>query len=157
MTSDSNPSDSNPSSILNWCGDTTPLDRQNLKRMLWWLLLWAVTFTGASQLLKRGILESGTAASLRAQVVAWTVGILPVLAAALVIWAYARYLNQADELQRKIHLTALAFSFGITFFSIGCYSVLERAGAPAATPDDFILVMAIVFAASSLYGSLRYR
>ena len=153
---DSN-SDLNSGSILNWCGETTPLDRRNLKSMLWFLLLWAITFTGASQLLKRGILETGNTATLRAQVAAWTVAVLPGLAAALVIWTYARYLNQADELQRKIHLTALAFSFGITFFSIGCYQVLERAGAPAAAPGDFIFVMAITFAASAVYGSLRYR
>jgi len=76
------------------CGDTTASDWRNIKRLLWALLLWAICFAGGSQLLKRGLVEGGPAA--------WLVAVLPSLTGLLVIAAYARFVNQADELQRLI-------------------------------------------------------
>lgn len=128
---------------------TTPRDRRNMRRMIGWITLWGVFFTLASQLLKRGIVEQGP--------LGWLLALLPIPAFAMVVWAYAKFIREADELQRQIQLNAIAGAFGFGMFAITCYEVLERAGAPETAPDDYFLLMAVLYAVFSVYGSYRYR
>ena len=135
--------------LLEQCGDTTPRDRRNLMRFLWVLGAWAVCFVGASQLLERGLVPIGP--------LSWMVALLPTVVAIPVLIVYARYLREADELQRKIELEALALGFGGTFFALGGYRILERVGAPAVDLGDFGLVMAVLYTIGVLLGRRRYR
>ena len=131
------------------CGDTTPLDRRNLLRVLLALGVWAVCFVGASQLIKRDLLPDGP--------IAWAVAALTPIASVFVLLAYARFLRQADELQRIIQLQALALGFGGTFFAVAAYSLFERLGAPVADLGDSGLVLAIFYSIGSIGGVWRYR
>ena len=131
------------------CLDTPPHDWRNMKRFLWSLGAWAVCFAGGSQLIKRELLPAGP--------IPWVVALLPNVVAVLVIVAYARFLREADELQRVVQLQALALGFGGTFFALSGYRILERLGAPAADIGDFAVVMAVLYAVGSVLGWRRYR
>lgn len=131
------------------CGDTTPRDRRNQTRMLVTLAVWAVCFVGASYSIKHELLTDG--------ILAWLVAAAPTVVGLFVLLAYARFLREADELQRLIQLQALALGFGAGWLAISGYPIFERLGAPAADPGDFIFVMAIFYSLGSVAGVWRYR
>ena len=118
-------------------------------RFLGLLALWAVAFSGASQLIKRGVVDGGA--------LGWGLAMLPIIAGVLVLFAFARWLREGDELQRTVQLVALAFGFGGTFFAIAAYRVFERLGAPAADLGDLALAMAILYTLGVFVGWWRYR
>ena len=131
------------------CGDTTPNDRRNLKRLMWTLGAWAVCFVGGSQLIKRELVPAGS--------ISWLIATLPIVAGLFVLVAYGRFLREADELQRVIQLQALALGFGGGWLAITGYRMFERLGAPAADIGDVMIVMALFYALGSLLGRRRYR
>jgi hypothetical protein len=120
-----------------------------MMRYLAVLALWAVVFTGANQLIKRGVLEGGP--------LTWLVVVLPFVAGGLAMLAYGSYLRQADELQRLIQFQGLALGFGGTFFLFSGYKALERLGAPVANFSDVALVMAVLYTLGIFLGWRRYR
>jgi len=131
------------------CGGATPRDRSNLRKVMWTALGWAVVFVTASQALRRGLVPEGPAS--------WTVAAVPILASILVVAAYARYLRQADELQRQIHLEAVALGFGGGFLGVTGWTVLERVGAPAADIGDATLFLALFYSIGIVRNTWRYR
>lgn len=131
------------------CGDTTPVDWGNLKRLLGAYFLWAVCFAGASQLLKRGLVTEGP--------LLWLVIAAPLLVSLVVIATFVRFLRQADELQRIVQLQALAVGFGGTFFAATGYRLFERIGATPADIGDLALVMAFFYSAAVVLGWSKYR
>jgi hypothetical protein len=69
---------------------------------------------------------------------------------------YIRFLRDAGELVRRIHLDALAFSFGgATVFMLG-YRLCERLGALKLDISDPLLVMFSVFALGQWIGVRRF-
>jgi hypothetical protein len=131
------------------CADTTPTDWRNLRLFLGALLIWAICFAGVSQLIKREVIAPGP--------LAWGLATLPLWAGILVMFAYGRFLSQADELQRLIHYRSLAFGFGCTFFALAGYRVFERLGAPPLELANVTLLMSVLYTVSLLAGMWRYR
>ena len=131
------------------CTGTTPRDRRNQLRFVWAILAWAICFTGASQLIKRGVVTEGP--------VAWLLAALPVIASVVVLVVYSRFLSEADELQRMIQLQGLAVGFGGTYFALTGYRVLERLGAPRIDLDDVSMVMIFFYVLATFVGAWRYR
>ncbi len=58
------------------------------------------------------------------------VSLLPVLPMVFALRAYLRYLADADELQQRIHLLAVAFAAGAVGMLTFALSFLENAGLP---------------------------
>jgi cadmium resistance protein CadD (predicted permease) len=56
--------------------------------------------------------------------------LLPVLPIALGLLAFMRFFRSMDELQKRIQLDALAFSFGATGMLTFSYGLLQNAGLP---------------------------
>lgn len=131
------------------CVGQTPRDQRNMKRLLGIYLTWTVLFTGATQLIKRDLLPAGP--------IPWVVAALPSVVGIFVVVAYARFLREADELQRLIHLNALAFGFGGGWIAVSGYRVLERAGAPTADIADATIALAIFYSIGIIRGTWRYR
>lgn len=77
-------------------------------------------------------------------------GLLPVLPLLLLVWAFARYIREADEMQRLIELQSLALAaagVGIGFLVVG---FLDSAGVLALRGDlTAILVLPCLF---GVYG-----
>jgi hypothetical protein len=69
---------------------------------------------------------------------------------------YVHFLRNADELLRKVHLDALALSFGIGAVAMMGYRLCERLGAPKLDINDPFLVMVLVWAFGQWLGMRRY-
>lgn len=131
------------------CGDMTESDRRNLNRANVWLALWLVAFAGSTFLIKGvGATGSGPAG--------WIVAAMPIAVGLGAMLAYGRYLRQADELQRRIQLQALALGFGVAFFFGFGYRLLEKVGAPIADISDVSIVMTFFYFVGLWIGRRRY-
>jgi hypothetical protein len=131
--------------------EMTPRDQRN--RRLWgiWMGLWHISWFGLLILfgMRRDLVPAG--------VLYWLVAALPFFVAAGALWFWARYLREADELQRRIQLNALALGFGVTFFWIGSYGVLVVAGAPKLEHGQPLLPGLCAYGLALLYGKWQYR
>ena len=137
--------------VSSWCGDLTAADRKNLWRFQLWALLWAVVFVASALLQKRWPqLVPGLGGHIA------LIGATAALGVAMVL-SFMRFLRAADELVRKIHLEALAVSFGATVVFVTTWRLVERAGGPRADVDDSLLVMMAVWVIAQLVATRRYR
>jgi hypothetical protein len=136
-------------SFLERCADVPPRDRHNQRRFVWATLVWAIAFAGASLLLKRGMVPAGP--------LQWALAALPIALSIVVLVVFARYLREADELQRLLQLQALAVAFGGTYFAIMGYSVFEKIGGPPLAGDDIALLMVGLYMLGVFSGWRRYR
>ncbi len=101
------------------CGlENTPADRKNGLRVLIFTLIWVVVFLTALSVMERYGDNSlaVSAFALTAAVVAW----IPVIA------AYLRFLREADELMRLIHVQAMATAFGAGLGAALLWRFFER-------------------------------
>ena len=129
--------------------DMTERDRRNQRKFVGWWLAWAVTWTMASIAINRAWVEPGTP-----QLV---IAVLPTFLGVGMALAYARFLREADELQRKIQLDALALGFGAGLVGAVLYRLLERAGFVSETNVlDAILAMIVVYVIGVFIGQRRY-
>ncbi len=130
------------------CGGATPRDRRNMTRLLLTLFAWAVLFVGVSQAIKRELLPVGP--------ISWALAAVPTVAGIFVLFAYGRFIREADELQRLIQLRALALGFGAGWIAICGYPLFEKLGAPVLDVGDYTLVMAVFYSLGSVLGWRRY-
>jgi len=81
----------------------------------------------------------------------------PMLPLVLVITAVLRALRRADELQRQIHLEALAIAFAASAFVTFAYGFLEGAGLPHLSWIWVWPVMGTFWIIGGQIARLRYR
>ncbi len=117
-------------------------------RILWAAAAWAICLLSASQLIKHELVTNA--------VISWLIASLPVVTGTIIIFTYRRYIHQADELQRMIHLRALAMGFAAGWLAISCYPLFERIGAPEIEPSTFGAAMAVTYALGVLLGGRRF-
>jgi hypothetical protein len=97
------------------CGfEGTPTDRRNMRLVNICAVVWVLVFLVSLKLMETYGDDSLTisAAALIAAALAW----VPL------VWAYLRYLREADELLRMIHVQAMAVAFSAGF----CVVLLDR-------------------------------
>jgi len=82
-------------------------DKTNVQRFAAWFLLWAVWHEGIA------ILQINMDMPL---IFAWVLAFSPVLPAIGAVLAYVKFLREADEMIRRIHITGLAVGFGAGMF-----------------------------------------
>lgn len=129
-------------------GEMAPHDIGNWRRVNLWTVTWLVVFAAGTIALKRWGDSLGLAA--------WAVALVPSVIFVLVLWSFVRFLREADELTRKIHLEALSTGFGAGIFFMLGYPLLERAGAPQLDSADLLMVMALTWAVAVWIGQRRY-
>lgn len=129
------------------CRNATPKDRRNARRALWWLLAWAVSFVAVSFGLKEAWM-SGSVARYAAVSLSIVIGLVAVL-------AYVRLVREADELQRKIQLEAMALGFGGAFLGNFALALLQHAGL-SVDPGDQFLVAVVFYMIGVILGASRY-
>jgi hypothetical protein len=131
--------------------EVTPRDRRNQRILALWWFVWFICMLGAQALFRfrRDLVPPGATS--------WLVKGLPMVAGAVVVWFYVRYLREADELQRRIQSNALALGFGVTFFWTTTYNSLESVGAMKMDPRFLILPGASAYFLTVLYGKWQYR
>ena len=127
----------------------TPRDRRNQQRTLIWLLVWVVSWVVANIAIKEAWAADWLPPALYA--------VIPTILGVVMMLAYWKFLREADELQRKIQLEALAIGFGAGV--VGGYTVhlLSRAGVLSSVEfSEVAAFMMIVYAIASLIGERRY-
>ena len=130
-------------------GDTTPRDRRNLYWLFGLMAAWAAAFVGGMALIERDVVADGP--------IGWGLAALNLVLAAAAFLAYVRYLREADELQRRIHLVALALGFGGGWLAVAGYRLFELLGAPYVDRGSVALVMALFYTLALVLGQRRYR
>lgn len=129
------------------CRNTTERDRRNARRALWWMLAWAVSFVAVSFGIKESWIPAGTL-----RYVAASASILVGLAAVL---AYVRLIREADELQRKIQLEAMALGFAGAFLGNFALALLQRTGLTVDLGDQFLVAVGF-YLIGIVLGARRY-
>lgn len=131
--------------------EITPRDHRNRRTAAIWQYLWFISLIGTHGLFifRRELVPAG--------VLYWFVAALPLLIAAGALWFWLRYLREADELQRRIYLNAVAFGFGVTLFWILSYGALVEAGAPKLEQNLHMAPGVAAFFLALLYGKWQYR
>jgi hypothetical protein len=131
------------------CKDMTARDRRNSWRAGGWLFLWSVAFVGTTWGGRRELLPEGLAVYVA--IAATTVlGVVAVL-------SYARFIREADELQRKVQLDALSLGFGGGFLAAFTFELLEQTGLIGQVDSgDLFLVMVLIYVLGIVVGARRY-
>jgi len=83
--------------------------------------------------------------------------LLQLAAGAVVIWAYARFIRNADDLQKAIQLGALAIGFGVLVVFTLAYPAIERLGMPHLEPNHFVAIGVLGYALAVVFYSYRYK
>ena len=83
---------------------------------------------------------------------------LPMFAFFWLVWVVQRALRRIDELQRRIHLEALAVAFPTTAIAVFASEYMRKAGAIAQVKPDYVLMlMLVLWAIGFLIAWRRYR
>ena len=83
--------------------------------------------------------------------------ILPLFPIVLGLIAFLRFFGELDELQKRIQLDALAFSFVTTGLLTFSYGLLENAGLPQIPFTAVFPLMIALWGLGSVIASWRYR
>ncbi len=130
------------------CEDLRPHDRANGNRFAVWTLVAAVVYVLGAFLLRKGIVGTGFPAI--------AVALLCMLPALGVVRAYRRFLREADELVRQIHLQGLGYGLAAgVIFSMG-WRLLELAGAPTLGVSDGAAVMMLAWSLGQVLARRKY-
>ena len=128
--------------------DYTRKDTRNYRTFSLWLIAAGVAFAATTIVLSEGYVGRG--------VVGWALAAVTIALFAITGRTYVIFLRGADELVRKVHLEALAASFGATALFMLGWRLCERLGAPKLDVDDPFLVMIVVWLTSVVVGFRRY-
>jgi len=85
-------------------------------------------------------------------------GVLPVAAAAYLLWTMVRWVRTMDELQRKIQAESLALAYSGAILVVIALSYLHKAGFHLPLGwEDALPALAALYALSTLYTTARYQ
>jgi len=147
MTTDESPRRSLFAAMQSCSG--TRQDQRNSIRFTLWLLAWAITNVGAHWTLKSDMVLPTPWA--------WLLAVAPIVIMIVAVFSYMHFLNNADELLRKIQLQGLAMGFGAGVVFVTGYQLLEAAGAREMQTDHLLLIMMFSWVAGQLHGVWHYR
>lgn len=132
------------------CGtELGPGDIANYRRFFVLSIVWGATFVFTIWTLKTWGDALGP--------VAYALALVPTAAFLAMIWAYVRFLDEADELTRKIHMEAMAAGFGAGLVCMLGYPLLEIAGAPPLDLNDAVLPAVVTYVLAFYFTKWRYR
>jgi len=87
----------------------------------------------------------------------YPVAVLPIVPVSLALVAFLRFLNQMDELQRQIQLTAIGFTLGAVVMLTFTYGFLENADLPQLSWIWIAPLAIAIWGVSLAAASRRYR
>lgn len=81
----------------------------------------------------------------------------PMVPGIFLIWAILRYRRSWDELQRRVEMEALIFSFVVTAFLTFSYGFLEGVGYPRMSMLVVMPMMSALKIVGQIFAARRYR
>ena len=122
--------------------------KQYVKELVTTLVVYGATLVGSIELLTHGDVARP-----------WRdlVALSPMLPAAATAWIVLRELRRMDELQRRIQLEALGFSFAGTAILTFSYGFLEGLGYPRLSMFSVWPILAVLWGVGLALARRRYR
>lgn len=115
-----------------------------------WIFAWAISLIGISFMADRDWYSSPVIVAI-GLAVHGGIGICMIL-------AFRKFLAEADELQRKIQLDALALSVGVTILAFSISSLLAKSDVlPEMDTTGLLVAMSFGYCGGLLLGWRRYR
>ena len=131
--------------------DSTPLTKENTKRLFIWSVVWVLATAGAA-FGPKNLWNFNTLLTIIAVLIHISIGLG-------MIRVFKQFLLGLDELQRKIHLDAMAISLGIGLV-FGCsYEMLEDIKLIPFQPEipHLMIVMYLTYAIGAVIGVRKYQ
>jgi hypothetical protein len=85
------------------------------------------------------------------------VALAPLIPTGFALAAFLRYLHDADEMQQRLQLEAIGFSFGATGMLTFAYGFLQNVGFPALSWIYILPLMIALWGIGSGVAAARYR
>lgn len=115
-----------------------------------WIFAWAISLVGISFLAGYEWYASGLIVAV-GLLIHTGIGVCMIL-------AFRKFLAEADELQRKIQLDALALSVGVTIVAFSISSLLAKSDVlPQMDTTGLLVAMSLGYGAGLTMGWRRYR
>lgn len=87
----------------------------------------------------------------------YALAVAPAIPICFALWAFLRALGRMDELQRRIQLNAIGFSFGATAIITFTYGLLELVGLPSLSAIWVLPLMIALWGIGGAVAAWRYR
>ncbi len=87
----------------------------------------------------------------------YVVALLPMLPGLFLALGIVRVASGLDEMENRILLEAVAFSFFFTLILLLSFGLLELVGVPQPSPINIACVMCVLLMIGKLWGNWRYR
>jgi len=126
----------------------TVRDRRNGWRYTAWTFLWLLSLAAVKFVLETTSLDG---------LLAWAVTAVPIVLSLVALWAYLRFLREADELTRRVQLEAIAFGFAVGLIVHFAWFPLSQLGAPALDRSALMTVMVLAYLAGMGVVARRYK
>ena len=125
-------------------------DKKNQLRVALWCFAWSGSWVLTTKIIKSDW-QPRTVLIIAATSVTLAFGLV-------LIWSYRKFLQEADELLRKIELDALALAVGLSLIGGSIYQLLHNAfGISKFDPYNATLLMfCITYSISSVMGYRRF-
>ena len=127
-----------------------PKDIKNANIANAWALAWALTLAGISYAADQSWYDS-IAVIVAGFAIHLAIGIK-------LVFVFRKFIKEADELERKIQLDALAFSVGVVIVSFSSYSILEKSfQVPELTPSIMLVILSVAYMVGIIVGRRLVR
>ena len=87
----------------------------------------------------------------------YVVAMLPMVPGLLLAFGIVRVSSRLDEMENRILLEAVAFSFVATLILLLSFGLLGLTGVPQPSPINTVFVMCVLLVIGKLWGNWRYR
>ena len=87
----------------------------------------------------------------------YVVVLLPMIPGIVVALGIIRLSSKLDEMERRILLESVAFSFILSWLLLLSLGLLELVGGPQLSSINIVLVMSILLVVGKFWGNWRYR
>jgi hypothetical protein len=87
----------------------------------------------------------------------YLVALLPMIPGLFIAVGIVRMTSKIDEMERRILLEAVVFSFILTLILLLSFGLLGLAGVPQPSSINIVFIMCMLLVAGKLWGNWRYR
>ena len=130
-------------------GDAIERDRRNSRKVNGWGLAWMSCWVVVSLLISRELVPPGIAT--------YAAVLIPTALGVATLVAYVKFLREAEELERKIQLDALALGFGVGLVAAVSWELLKELGVVEGDPSTVLGFMMLAYCLGLWFGFRRYR
>ncbi len=128
---------------------STETDKANSVRVVWWSLAWTTAWVGTTLAIRKEMFSS--------DYISIGLILLTALLGIGLLFAYRRFLAEADELRRRIELEGMAVGAGVALVGGVTWYLLDQVGMiTSAEITDVVVIACLSYCLAVLNGHRRY-